>query len=40
MTDPGPALQGRGTATWSTKQGTAFEVAVEGINHVVGRMAW
>ncbi|KUL73924.1 MULTISPECIES: hypothetical protein [unclassified Streptomyces] len=36
MTDPGPALQGMGAATWSTEDGTAFEVALEGINHVVG----
>ncbi|MFD5848173.1 hypothetical protein [Streptomyces chartreusis] len=25
-----------GTATWFSEDGTAFEVALEGINHVVG----
>ncbi|MFE7443790.1 hypothetical protein ACFU7X_25455 [Streptomyces chartreusis] len=34
MTEPASAHMG--TATWSSEDGTAFEVALEGINHVVG----
>ena len=29
-------LRNMGTATWSAEDGTAYEVALEGINHVVG----
>ncbi|MFB7398300.1 hypothetical protein [Streptomyces sp. NPDC056191] len=29
-------LGSMGTANWSTEDGTAYEVALEGINHVVG----
>lgn len=36
MPEPGSALQNMGTATWSAEDGTAYEVALEGINHVVG----
>ncbi|MDG5807947.1 hypothetical protein P9869_35930 [Streptomyces ossamyceticus] len=36
MTEPESALENLGTATWSTEDGTAYEVALEGINHVVG----
>ncbi|MGW4759349.1 hypothetical protein [Streptomyces chartreusis] len=31
-----PASAHMGAATWSSEDGTAFEVALEGINHVVG----
>ncbi|MFI8234934.1 hypothetical protein ACIGDI_39680 [Streptomyces sp. NPDC085900] len=36
MTEPVSALQNMETATWSPEDGTAYEVALEGINHVVG----
>ncbi|WP_329417905.1 hypothetical protein OG802_35535 (plasmid) [Streptomyces sp. NBC_00704] len=36
MPEPRSALQGMGTAMWSSEDGTAYEVALEGINHVVG----
>jgi hypothetical protein len=36
MPEPGSVLQNMGTATWSSEDGTAYEVALEGINHVVG----
>ncbi|MFE0453074.1 hypothetical protein ACFW2D_17670 [Streptomyces sp. NPDC058914] len=36
MTEPESALQNMEPATWSTEDGTAYEVALEGINHVVG----
>ncbi|MFE0453856.1 hypothetical protein ACFW2D_21740 [Streptomyces sp. NPDC058914] len=36
MTEPEPALQNIEPATWSTDDGEAYEVALEGINHVVG----
>lgn len=36
MPEPGSVLQNMGTATWSAEDGTAYEVALEGINHTVG----
>ncbi|GGM24656.1 hypothetical protein GCM10010129_81420 [Streptomyces fumigatiscleroticus] len=36
MPEPESVLQNMTTATWSAADGTAYEVALEGINHVVG----
>ncbi|MFF6903312.1 hypothetical protein [Streptomyces hydrogenans] len=36
MTEQNSVLASMGTATWSAEDGTAYEVALEGINHVVG----
>ncbi|WP_331720388.1 hypothetical protein [Streptomyces sp. NBC_00209] len=36
MTEQEPVLAGMGTASWSAEDGVAYEVALEGINHVVG----
>ncbi|MDX2692188.1 hypothetical protein [Streptomyces ipomoeae] len=36
MTEPESVLSSMATATWSAEDGTAYEVALEGINHVVG----
>ncbi|MFE9018126.1 hypothetical protein ACFYNL_06065 [Streptomyces sp. NPDC007808] len=36
MAEPESVLQNLGPATWSAEDGTAYEVALEGINHVVG----
>ncbi|MGW7648329.1 hypothetical protein [Streptomyces bobili] len=36
MPEPESVLLTMGTATWSSEDGTAYEVALEGINHVVG----
>lgn len=36
VTEQNPVLAGMGTASWPAEDGTAYEVALEGINHVVG----
>ncbi|MFJ3766251.1 hypothetical protein ACIPQJ_00165 [Streptomyces sp. NPDC090082] len=36
MTERNAPLAGMGTASWSAEEGTAYEVALEGISHVVG----
>ncbi|MFD0151143.1 hypothetical protein ACWGQ4_02345 [Streptomyces sp. NPDC055721] len=36
VTEQNAALANMGTASWSAEDGTAYEVALEGINHVVG----
>lgn len=36
MTESEPVLRAMGAATWSAQDGTAYEVPLEGINHVVG----
>ncbi|MGW4699800.1 hypothetical protein [Streptomyces sp. NPDC004285] len=36
MTEQNTVLAWMGTASWSAEEGTAYEVALEGINHVVG----
>ncbi|MFE5592320.1 hypothetical protein [Streptomyces sp. NPDC056549] len=36
VTEQNAVLAGMGTASWSAEEGTAYEVALEGISHVVG----
>ncbi|GHG05429.1 hypothetical protein ACFFSH_38620 [Streptomyces filamentosus] len=36
MREQNSVLANMGAATWSAEDGTAYEVALEGINHVVG----
>ncbi|MFE2011299.1 hypothetical protein [Streptomyces sp. NPDC059491] len=36
MTEQDSVLAGMGTASWPAEDGTAYEVALEGIAHVVG----
>lgn len=36
MTEQNTTLANLGTSTWSAEDGMAYEVALEGINHVVG----
>ncbi|MBV6700220.1 hypothetical protein KV557_24475 [Kitasatospora aureofaciens] len=39
MVNNDPVLGGLGTATWTHEEGISYEVALEGINHVVGAYA-
>ncbi|MFF4902569.1 hypothetical protein [Streptomyces sp. NPDC001068] len=39
MPESDSILKDMGAATWSAEDGTAYEVALEGINHVVGALS-